>query len=329
MKTTRSLCFTNQGLVNPTSLSYIRDNNVEIVALISDGSEAAFQHMLNFHPATLPSTVQQVGIGRVPMYELRVVMSDGKLSLPHYVGSEKIYREWLSKEVAARYVRITIWDISNTNSSKVELDESATEAMCLMAYSLWSTILIAEERLSFPAAIIDRLATHTYFLQKSTMNIKLLREEIGVKSLDYNEADDTLSVEVAGDIYTIKLSLLHTTFIELILPMFNAMYGRRYRIQAAILGDTDKISEPSEMSFGDLGRVIHELEGFVRRRLITRDNPIDASDLVEFAKKVEVNDESCFWPEADQSIAATLQYYHDDIVRRDPRDDTDGSGDIE
>jgi hypothetical protein len=321
MKSTRSLCFSGKGLVNGDNLTYIHDNAIEQVIVFTDGSLDAYDQIQKYDYNSLPPSVRRVGFGRLPMYEVRVVRTGGDISFPHYVINEETYRQWLCSEVAGRFITINIRDISTASSTKVELETKQTETVCFIAYNLWDAMLIAEERLSFPASIIDGLSAHTYHLTRETMHIEKLREELGVSSLEYVRSLDQLSVEVGGDIFTVKLSILNALYGELILPIFNSIYGRRYRIEVTVSGATGDLSTPTEMSYGDLGRLVHELETFAKKRLIHEHDPIATDDLIAFAKKVVVNDASCFWPGQNQSIFDAIKDHFSDFVRCDPARD--------
>lgn len=315
MKKTTSLCFSQTGLLNPESLDYAEAKQIDTIGLFCDGSEAAYQHMCNFiavQSAKFPTW--NFGLGRTPLYDLRVVGVDGTISKPHYVHSEDMKFKWVCAKIATPSLNISISDITKETATWVDLDANQTELITYLACRLWLMMLEAETRLCFPATVIDRLTRYTWSLTPETINIKTLREESGLESLDYNVQTDLLSVVVANDIFSVKLSVLNSFYKEFILPLFNSIYGRRLRIQVSVAGATGQFCEPVDMSYGDLGRLVEDMKSYAKEQRITADNSMDADDLLAYAKKVKVNEESCLWATEEQTLGDILIESHDVFV---------------
>lgn len=325
MKKTTSLCFSPTGLLNPEAIHVVESKGIDTLVLFGDGSQAAYEHMREFAAAQASNPLTpHLALGRTPLYDLRVVGTDGTLSRPNYVHSEDMKLKWICAKIATPSLHISISDMTSQTTTWVELDVKQTELVTYLACRLWSMMLEAESRLCFPATVIDRLTRYTWSLTPTTIDIPLLRKESGLDSLDYNSQTDLLSIIVANDIFSVKLSVLNAFYGEFILPLFNSIYGRRLRIQVSVAGATGQFCEPVDMSYGDLGRLVEDMKSYAKEQKITADTPMDADDLLAYAKKVKVNEESCLWPTAHQTIGDLLVKSHDILVRTDSSDHTSG-----
>lgn len=316
MRKSTSLCFSSQGLINTESLAFLEGRDVDTIVVFGDGSEEAFDHICNFDYKALFDTtnVRRVGVGKTPLYDLRAIHPDGSLSKPHYVANNNLKIQWICANICAPYMTLSVSDITSQSETQVELDSKQTELMCYAAYDLWQVMRQVENQLCFPAAVIDRLIRFTYSLRPNTIDIPLLRKESGLSTLDYNQLTDLLSIVIADDIFQVKLSLLDELYGKYILPKFNEINGRRMRIRLSIKATTGKFSDPVDTSYGELGRIVEEMKSSARETKITPDCPMEEADLLAFAKKVRINDDSCIWLSGQHSIPAEIKALHDDLV---------------
>jgi hypothetical protein len=316
MKKSTSLCFSATGLINTESLAFLQNKDVDTVVIFGDGSEEAFDQVKEFDYDQLfhTTSVTKVAIGRTPLYDLRAIHPDGSLSKPHYVGNNDLKTRWICANVCAPYLALSISDITSQSDTQVELDLRQTELMCYASYKLWQLMRQVEEELCFPAAVINRLITFTYSLKPNTIDIPQLRQQSGLSTLEYNPNTDLLAITVADDIFQVKLNLLDEFYGRYILPLFNEINGRRMRIRVSIKGTTGKFSEPVDSSYGELGRIVEEMMSSTRETMITPDCPMENDDLLAFAKKVKVNDESCIWLAKDKPVPEEIDRYRDALV---------------
>lgn len=321
MKTTTSLCFSSEGLLNPESVNFLLGKEVDTVVFFTDGSDAAYQQMRNFDISLIQDKVKYFAIGKLPLYDMRVVDTDGSLSKPHYVATEDIKIKWICSKICPHYVKISISDITSQSETQVQLDVQQTEVVCYLAYKLWSMMLQAEDRLCFPAIVIDRMTRWTYQLTPETIDIKYLKSKINLETLEYNSVTDQLSVSIGEEVFSVKLSVLNSFYGEFILPLFNSIFGRRLRILVSVAGNTGQFCEPVDMSYGELGRLIEELRSFTKETPINNSNPMTAQDLLTFAKKVKINEESCIWKRDNQPLLEFFDNNLSILVRERPSDD--------
>lgn len=315
MKDTTNLCFSKDGVINPKALDYITSRGIESVVLFSDGSQEAFDRLSQFDTASLGPLVTRIGIGFTPLYEMRVAHPNGSVSDPNYVYSEDVRIRWICSMICSHFIKVNLSDVTSRVVTQAELDPKATEVVCYLAYRLWTVLKQAEDRLHFPAMVLDTLTRFTYYLTKETIDVPTLRRKSGLDTLSYNHVTDVLSVVVGNEEFIVKLSILNDLYGELILPIFNLIYGRRMRIVTSVMGFDGQFSEPSDMTYGQLGRVVEEMEMFSRCREVSAESPLDASDLLSFVKKVSLNDESCVWVSSSQDFQQTLHRYKDQLVR--------------
>lgn len=326
MKPTTSLCFSSEGLLNPKAISYISSQDIERVALFTDGSEAAYQHLQKFDFKEIENLVPHIGLGNIPLYELRVIGLDGTPSRPNYVFTEEDRMRWICSNICSPFLTISVSDISSQSTTEVKLDKKQTEHVCYLSYLLWSNMRVAEDKLCFPAAAIDTMSRLTYHLTANTIDIPMLRRETGLETLTYTPNDDMLSLEVAGELFSVKMSVLDEFYGSFILPIFNKILGRRMRIRVSVFGAEGHFSEPNDMSYGQLGRLVEELSAYAQIRKVTADTPMDPQDLIAFAKKVKIDGASCLWPNADQTITDLVSACHDQIVRTNTHNNSADAG---
>ena len=330
IKKTTSLCFTKDGIINPAGLRYISDNpDVNTIVLFGDGSQDALHHICEFgsNPVLSLPKIRRVGIGRTPAYDLRVLSSDGSASKPHYVFSEDAKTQWLCAKVAAPHMQIYLSDFTSQSETQAQLDQKRAETVCYVAHKLWSLLLVAEDRLCFPAVVIDRMTRWTYRLTPETIDIDLLRKETGLSTLSYNSTTDLLSVTVGGEEFVIKLSVLQEVYGSLILPFFNTILGRRLRISVAITGNGGHVSEPTDMSYGELGRIVEGMKIYTKEQRISVTDPMLPQDLLAFAKKVKIDDESCFWVDSGETLETTIEKHISKLLSGNLHNDNVGAGD--
>lgn len=337
MKKTTSLCFTKDGILNPVGLKYISENaGVNTIVLFGDGSKEALHHICEFqtNPVFSLEKIRRVGIGLTPRWDLRVINNDGSISKPNYVHSDDLKTKWLCSKVAAPHVKIYLSDITSQSETQAELEQKQTETVCYLAHKLWTLLLIAEDRLCFPAVVIDRMTRWTYSLTPETIDIDLLKRETGLSTLSYNPDTDLLSVMVRDEEFMVKLTVLNEFYGSVILPFFNNIYGRRLRIAVAITGNGGDITDPVDMSYGELGRIIEEMRLYTKERLIDINHPMDPQDLLAFAKKVKIDDESCVWVAPRETVESTVEEHigkllsgnivNDDDDETDPDNSSEG-----
>jgi len=325
-KTISALCFSKDGLLNPSSLTKIYEEDIDTVVFFSDGSEGSVEKIKEFstNPVFSLEKIKSVGIAKTPRFEMRVIHEDNSLSKPHYVIDDETKIKWLCSQIAAPHVEIFLSDITSQSKTQAKVDKKMTESICYLGYKLWSLLLIIEERLCFPAVVIDKMTKWTYNLTPQTIDVELLRKETGLMSLDYNSNTDLLSVDVADEIFQVKLSILNEIYGSLILPFFNKLYGRRLRISVSIVGSDTKKSEAVDMSYGELGRIIEQMKIYAKEKKISPDDIILPDDLIAFSKKVKLDEESCFWIKGNETLEEVVNANISDILFRDTTDDSDG-----
>lgn len=306
------LCFTHHGLVNPETLVTHRDQ--QSVLLVGDGSNAAYQHMVNFDIHQMAATPGRVGVIKTPRYEVRSFSPRKDLSHPVYFWDPQTKDQWFCAEIAAPYFRIQLSDYTSQSRTVALLSDKSLKRVCYLAYQLWQLLLTVEERLLFPAAMLDKLCRYTFSLTRERIDIPVLRQETGCQSLDYDSNSDILSMVLAGEPFEIKLSLLDEIYGQLILPFFNRIYGRRLRIQAAIVQESGYVSEFQDITYGHLGQLITQLERWITTKTVSDSDPIGADDLILFATHVRVSDDSCVWAHDTTTLSSTIRAMYGDLV---------------
>lgn len=318
VKKTTSLCFNAKGLINPESINYLRNKGGDTIVMFGDGTEEALQQIKTFDISVFEGKVKQVGLGITPLYELRAISQNGQTSRPNYAYSEDVRVKWICSRICAPNFKIHISDHNSQTGTQMLMEPKQTEGICYNACRLWMLLRVVEDRLLFPALLMDRLLRFTYYLKPTTMNVEKLRKETGVQTLDYNPATDILSVEVGGDLFTIKMSVLDEIFGKLVLPHYNRIYGRRLRIRVAVKGSTGW-TEPVDMTYGELGRIVEQMLMHAKEKKITHETPLDPRDLLAYAKKVKVDRETCVWVTGNTTVTEIADRLKDQFVRH--RDD--------
>lgn len=324
MKKSTSLCFTKEGLINPSALKFIQNkDHVDTLILFGDGSVEAFEHMKLFSDNELlkSDAVKHIAINRTPKYEMRVDKGDGDLSSPNYLYENDSKDKWFCSKVAAPHLSISITDVTSPNSNKTQLDREAKEALCFLSHKLWTVMLLVEERLCFPAVAIDTMTKWTYNLSYDTIDIDLLRKETGLSTLDYNPKTDLLEITVGQETFVVKLTVLNETYGTLILPLFRSLKGRRLNISVAIHGNNGDANDSTDMTYGQLGRLIESMRIYIREKAITVNNPIPKDDLLEWAKRVSIKDESCIWLGEGETVSSAIDALKEELLFYDRTDD--------
>lgn len=309
MKKSTSLCFTKDGLINPHSLKFVQNNNhIDTLILFGDGSTQSLEQMKLFsdHEILKSGLVKHIAINRTPKFEMRVNKGDGNLSDPHYLYENDSKDKWFCSKVASPHFSISISDITSPSTSLTQLDKEAKDAICFLSHKLWTIMLLVEERLCFPAVAIEAMTKWTYNLSFDSIDIELLRKETGLTTLDYNPNTDLLEITIGQETFVVKLTVLNETYGTLILPLFRSLKGRRLQISVALHSSTGEVSEASEMSYGQLGRIIESMRVYVHEKPIDVNNPISKKDLLEWAKRVDINDESCIWLGEGETISSAI-----------------------
>lgn len=330
MTKTIRLCFSQSGILNPSQLKALDPKQgVDELIFFGDGSAEALTYIQNYsdNPILQQNNIRKIGIGITPRYDLRVLAQDGSASLPNYVWDDETRNKWFCTKVAAPHVEIHLSDISSQSKTEVKLDRELTEKICYRSHMLWKLMLIVEARLSFPAMVIDRMTRWTYNLTPHTIDIELLRKETNVPSLDYSPMTDLLSMELAGETFTVKLSTLNEVYGQLVLPIFNSIQGRRHRMSVAVLQRDGQFSDSMDMSYGELGRYIESMSIYTKEEIIDRDHPMNPLDLIKFVERVEINDHTTIWVEQGDSLASTIETHRHRILFRSVGNDTEDPDD--
>jgi hypothetical protein len=271
------------------------------------------------HEILKSGPVKHIAINRTPKFEMRVDKGDGSLSDPHYLYESNSKDKWFCSKVASPHFSIAISDITSATANYTQLDKDAKEALCFLAHKLWTIMLLVEERLCFPAIAIDAMTKWTYNLSFDTIDIELLRKETGLSTLDYNPKTDILEITVGQDVFFVKLTVLNEVYGTLILPLFRSLKGRRLKISVALHSNAGEVGESSEMTYGQLGRLIESMRVYVREKPIDVNNPIHKDDLLEWAKRVEIDAESCIWLGEGETLSSAIDSLTDELLfRNDP-----------
>jgi hypothetical protein len=319
MTKTLSLAFSQAGILNPSQIKAINKESEPVdVVLFGNGSVHSLEQIKAFASENeLDITrINRLGLGIPPLYALRVTDKSGEISLPNYVYDEDTRAKWFCTNIAAPHVEIWLSDISSQSQTQVKLDSDLKQLICYKSYILWKLLQVIEEQLCFPAVVLDKMTRWTQRLTPQSMDIELLRKETGVASLDYNYTSDLLSMTIGEETYTVKLSMLDEIYGKMILRQFNSILGRRLHIAVAIGATGGTLTEPVNMSHGELGRIIEGMRIYTKETKIDDTNPLPSQDLVEFTKRVEINDQTCIWVEKDKSLLSTIETHFDRLVRR-------------
>jgi hypothetical protein len=314
MMTTTSICFTRKGVLNPEAAGVFTDKDLSTLVVFSDGSEAAYEHICSYDFSQLITNNVRLAVAKVPMWDLRVLNQEGKPSQPNYVFSDQNKADWFATNICAPLINIAVSDITSKSATKVQVTKEQVALICDMSLRFWQMLKVAEDHLAFPAIAIDALTRQSRSLTRETIDVPVLRKETGLQSLDYDPRTDMLSLEILGDLFTVKLSVIDKFFRSHILPFFNKYQGRRYRLEVSILGMTDLADGGQAMSYGELGRNLDQLKSMVRETRIGDVSPMDPVDLLAYAKKVPVHAESCRFWQKSQTISDFFRQHHDILV---------------
>lgn len=313
-----NLIFSGAGVLNPSQIKVINGESDPVdVIIFGDGSSAAFSQIEEFAKKNdlLPNKVNKFGLGLSPLYDLRVINRSGEVSLPNYVYDYDTKVKWFCAQIAAPHLEILLSDVTSISQTQVKVDDDLKTTICYKSYTLWKMLQVIESQLDFPAVVIDKMTRWTQKLTPNTIDIDLLRKETGIESLDYNSTSDLLSIVVNDDIHTVKLSLLNDVYKNIILRQFNALFGRRLRISVSIINSSGVLTDPVDVSYGELGRIIDGMDIYTKVTTITDSSPMKPQDLIAFVKRVEINEHTCIWVEPGQSLLASIQSNKDQLVR--------------
>ena len=303
MKTIGSICFTAEGVANPEALEYIKNNQIDSVVLFGDGTQEALVHMSEFDTKSLPTHVKRVGVGRTPIYEMRVHNADGTPSSPSYFYDRDVQIRWICTKVCAPHMEIHVCDISSTSCTQVLLDKDSTADICYVGYKFWSLLQVVESRFVFPAVMLDALSKFTYFLTPKTMDVYKLRKLTNVESLNYSHDSDILSFSIRDDIFTIKMSVLNETYGNIILPYLRKIGGRKLRISVTVKDFPNLNGTKDNLTISSLGNLVDDMRLGCSQKNVCVSTPIEASDLILFAKKVKIDDETCIWLDETKTVS--------------------------
>lgn len=317
MRQTAILCYSKDGLLSAETLTALyTDRTITDVALFTDGTPKALEWLKRLSDTRLLKDRPDLNlwIANTPKYELRVRDLQGNLSHPQYVYKEEDKIKWFCLVVANQYLKVHITDITSQSGTKAQLDDKTSATVCHISYRIWKLLELAEQELAFPAVVIDRMMRWTYNLTPQTIDIEQLRSDTNLRSLSYHPDRDMLEVEVAGQTYSTKLSILNQIYGDLILPHFNQIYGRRFHLEVAVVGSGGHETDPVAMSYGDLGRIVKDMMIYMVDRTIGAEEPIDPRDLLEFSKKVKIDAESCIHVPTHDALVQIVDQLLDDTV---------------
>ena len=309
MKDSTSLCFTKDGLINPSAINFMHENATPTVVMFCDGSKDGLRRIVDYK-FERPDFVTKVGLAKSPLYELRVIGQDKKLSNPHYVYDEDTRQKWLCAKVAAPHLKLYMRATRSRGGSLLPVGRKETESVCYLASKLWNMILKVEEHLAFPAVFIERLISHTHYLDPRTMNMKKLQSLFGSERIEYH-GSKMLNLTVGDQLFAVGLKSLNRIYDEMVLPLYRDLQGRRIEWFYNFDNEIAKTMLPEPISIGLLGRLVEEMRSRCSEKIISDRRPIAAEDLVLFSKKVDISEDICLWESELTSIKglATQELY--------------------
>lgn len=326
------LRFTREGLHDhyPSTVEEFNATNDDIL-IHNDGSTQGYEAIVDWvtNIGSVLDNPERIVLMRTPLYDLRMINADGTLSHPHFIFDEDHRVKWTCSQIAVPQLEIYLSDITDSGGTRAKQNTDKAELICYLAHRLWTVLLIAEERLCFPAAALDRLTRWTFRLTKQTIDIDLLRRETGIPSLDYNDITDLLSITLGGEIFTVKLSVLNALYGELILPKFNRVYGRRLRISVGVVGRDQITTEPVDMSYGELGRLIEDMRRHVKEQRTSPTHPIDPTDLMLLSRKQRRSQDNSLQVRADDYLPDLITQHRTWFVPGELSSDPDDADFIE
>ena len=302
------MCFTKSGILNPETIDEITRRNLRSTLFFADGSEDAFQHIKEFDTSKLGSRLFSLGLMHTPIAEMRVRIPDGSPSIPTFVINSEDKAKTLVTKVCSPLLDLAISDITSSTQTWSHLRRKEKEAVCYLSYMLWGRLLVAEERLAFPAAAMDAMVRWNRSFLPQSIDLELVRKETGLSSLQYHAPTDTLSIDVAGDLFTVRLSVLDQFYKEYIQPLMSDMFGSDIRLRVVKTDIDGQRSEPTMLSYGQLGKLVDDMSRYIDTRLITSDSPIHSQDLKTYAYKAKVSPDVCQWVNCKANWAEAVDY---------------------
>lgn len=320
MKKARSLCFTKHGLINHKEIDYINSNKITNVILIGDGTSKGLKYIKDFDQSRLGSHVEKIGIAKLPLFQMRVVSEDGSVSKPHYLYDEVTKLKWFCSQVAAPHIVIFIPDPKVEYFEPIELPRQQVEDLCYISYLMWHALLVIEERLAFPAALINKLmelerSPDGPFLIPGQIDIEKFRVATGIDSLHYSNESDMLSVVVSDDIFTLKVGLLNDIFRNILFPFIESTGFETWMFMIHVKGLALYTKKTSGISFMDLGKIIESLRLSCQEKMITEQSPIEELDLIMFSEKFRTDDQACVWANETNTIKNIITERRDLFIR--------------
>ena len=108
------------------------------------------------------------------------------------------------------------------------------------------------------------------------------------------------------------------SIVEYVKESRNVDDAKAREIATLLFAETDKISHQFvDMSYGELGRIVEDMMIYAKERKITSQDPIAPSDLINWARRVRIDDETCVWWDPAQSMEAFLHDAKAVLVRSD------------
>ena len=297
-KTHTFVFVTHEGVQNPKAFDYIQTHsNITHLIFFTDGSSNALDYLANIKiPQALYDRLT-IGVAKTPLFEAMLRQSDSATSKPVYFHDAQAFDGWLCQDVVAPALQIWAQERGQPEATQVELSSSAVKGLTTLCYNLWKMLQIVEHGLGFPWVAIDALCSHTYYLTSRTMDIELLREATCLHTLDYLEASDLLTLNVLDEPYSVRLYGLNKVYDNIILPKFNALYGRRYQFRVSVIHNGNRLAEPILVSHGQIGQLVADQQRNVVTHVINDEHPIAFHHLKERAAKVTFDDRTCWWLE--------------------------------
>ena len=294
MKRIPWLCFNAEGIINPDTLKQIEQDNTDSVILSHNGTTAGLEQLCRVKLGIFPESVTKIGIAKTPEYEVRAVGPEGNLTAPLYFLNEDVRDLWFCNTIIAEELEISIRERSRKSDTWAILPDDMSGSQAYLALRLWKLMEVIDKQLAFPAAVIERLIDHTYYLTKGSMDINHLRQKTGIEKLSYNSILGVVTLEVGGELYSVGLDVLNHAYGEIILPYYRSIKGRNRRLAIRAKNHADGVM-PTEMSFGILGKLVSDRRCAYREKVIGDNHPISDEDLLLYAQEADNDVAVSFW----------------------------------
>ena len=129
-------------------------------------------------------------------------------------------------------------------------------------------------------------------------------------------------MEVAGQTFAVSLDVINSLYGEVILPFVRPLLVRRVSILVTI---PHQRVENALMTYGQIGMLISQMKDHVVSRQIDPENPIVVSDLLEWAKRLPICEDTCIWVERNESVSQAISRLKSMVVSS--QDDGEASTD--